>query len=115
MIKLSIESGEPRGVSPAGAMSVIAASGGLCYRVAANRIQNTLLPTIVAGVLTPNSARIDGAMSTKLGLAARIGRLLNRMPGTSRASAQWSALQAESLSSKTSSVMSPKTVAQDAR
>ncbi len=60
-----------------------------------------LLPLIEDGVASPNSARIDGATSDKAGFAARIGRLQNSTPGTSSASAQWSALQAESLSSST--------------
>ena len=51
------------------------------------------------GVGNPNSAKMDGAMSTSDGLLARNGRLVNSTPGTSSASAQWSALQAESLSS----------------
>ena len=64
---------------------------------------------------SPNSAMIDGAMSTRDGELPPIERLQKSTPGTSSASAQWSALQAESLSSRTASVRSPRTVAHDAR
>src|SRR5689334_3088600 len=75
----------------------------------------TFFPTIWGGVGNPNSAKIDGAMSTSEGDFPLIGRLLNSTPGTSSASAQWSALQAESLSSVISSVNSPAIVAHEAR
>ena len=52
---------------------------------------------------------------TEAGGLAAMGRLLNNTPGTSDASMQWSALQADSLSSITSSVMSPSTVFHEAR
>src|SRR5437868_1391517 len=75
----------------------------------------TFFPTIAGGAGSPNSARIDGARSTSEGALPWIVRLQNSTPGTSSASAQWSALQAESLSRRTSSVSSPRHVAQDAR
>ena len=75
----------------------------------------TFFPTICGGVGSPNSARIDGARSTSDGGRAARWRLQKSTPGTSRASAQWSALQAWSLASRTSSVRSPSVVAQDAR
>src|SRR5689334_9654750 len=64
-----------------------------------NESQNILLPVILGGAVSPYSARIDGAISTSDGPWPRRARLLHRTPGTSSASAQWSALQAMSLSS----------------
>ena len=76
------------------------------------QVEIKLRPVIDAGVGKPNSARIEGATSTSDGPCAWIRRLQHNTPGTSSASAQWSALQAESLSNSTSSVRSPKHVAQ---
>jgi hypothetical protein len=47
-----------------------------------------LFPLIVFGVANPNSERMDGAMSTSDGSFLLKGRLLNKIPGTSSASAQ---------------------------
>ena len=74
-----------------------------------------LLPVIVTGIFSPKSASIVGATSTSEGLLARMGRLLKITPGTSETSAQWSALQAESLSDSTSLVIFPKQVVHEAR
>src|SRR5262249_32575410 len=80
-----------------------------------NQLERMFLPTIVEGALRPNSARMVGARSTSEGEPVARGRFANRTPGTSSESAQWSALQAESLSSSTSGVRSPRQVAHEAR
>lgn len=58
---------------------------------------------------------MDGAMSTSDGFCPRIGRLHHITPGTSSASAQWSALHAARFSETSSGSTSPRQVAQDAR
>ena len=79
-----------------------------------NHDDKMFLPTMVAGVFRPNSARIVGARLTSDGDLPPIERFEKSTPGTSSASAQWSALQAESLSSSTSAVRSPRQVAHEA-
>ena len=54
-----------------------------------------LRPVMLDGVFCPNSSRIDGAKSIRDGSSFLIGLLQHNRPGTSSASAQWSALQAD--------------------
>ena len=78
-----------------------------------SHVERTFFPTICGGAGKLNSARIDGARSTSDGESPRTVRLQKSTPGTSSASAQWSADQARSLSSRNSSLNSPRVVAHE--
>src|SRR5262245_53961410 len=78
----------------------------LCLCGSILRHEKMLLPLIDAGTGWPNSARIDGAMSMSDGFFARNGLLHHSTPGTSSASAQWSALHAAVLPRHKSGVRS---------
>ena len=93
--------------------TLCALSGGTAIVVAAD--SNKSLPVMLSGTGTSNKVRIVGARSISAGAVFLIGRLAKITPGTSSAAIQWSALQAWSLSERTSLPIQPSVVAHDAR